>query len=93
MASSSPAASSAGSAMAAKRSRSQASEALLTSSRRKMSLLLYSEWIMRCSNCLTSVWKPRVWGCSRGVSAVVMGRRPGMSGSGRGRRAWRAAAG
>jgi hypothetical protein len=29
--------------------------------------LLYSEWIMRCSSCFTSAWKPR-------VSFVVIGR-------------------
>jgi hypothetical protein len=51
----------AGLAMASKRSLSQASDALLTSSRRKMSRLLYSEWIIRCSSCFTSAWKFMVW--------------------------------
>ena len=45
---------------ASKRSLSQASDALEISSRRKMSLLEYSEWIIRCRSCLTSAWKPRV---------------------------------
>src|SRR3989338_11401002 len=43
-----------------KRSLSHASEALETSSRRKISRLEYSEWIINCSSCLTSAWKPRV---------------------------------
>jgi hypothetical protein len=42
---------------ASKRSLSQASEALETSSRRKISLLEYSEWVTRCRICLTSAWK------------------------------------
>src|SRR5512142_2907772 len=45
---------------ASKRSLSQASDALETSSLRKISRLEYSEWIIRCSSCLTSVWKPSV---------------------------------
>src|SRR6266853_623785 len=45
---------------ASKRSLSAASEALETSSLRKISLLPYKEWIMRWSSCFTSVWKPRV---------------------------------
>src|SRR5690606_33145209 len=53
-------ASSSGLSIASKRNLSQASEALDTSSRRKISLLLYKEWIIRCSSCLTSAWKPRV---------------------------------
>jgi len=43
-----------------KRSLSAASEALEISSRRKMSLLEYKEWIINCNSCLTSAWKPRV---------------------------------
>ncbi len=39
---------------ASKRSLSQASDALDTSSRKKMSLLEYSEWVTRCSNWATS---------------------------------------
>jgi hypothetical protein len=38
------------------------------SSRRKISLLLYKEWIIRCSSCFTSAWKPRV---SRVCAAVA----------------------
>src|SRR5690606_507267 len=45
---------------ASKRSLSAASDALETSSRRKISLFEYNEWIIKCSNCLASVWKPRV---------------------------------
>ncbi len=45
---------------ASKRSLSQASDALEISSRRNISLLLYKEWIMRSSSCLTSAWKPSV---------------------------------
>jgi hypothetical protein len=52
-----------------KRSLSHASEALLTSSRRKISLLEYSEWIMRCSSCFTSAWNPSV--CRLPASAPV----------------------
>jgi hypothetical protein len=47
-------ASSAGSPMAAKRSRSFASEAFEMSSRRKISLWLYREWIMSFSSSRTS---------------------------------------
>jgi len=39
---------------ASKRSLSQASDALLTSSRRKISLLEYSECVTRCRICCTS---------------------------------------
>ena len=39
---------------ASKRSLSQASDALLTSSRMKMSGLEYREWVTRCSSCATS---------------------------------------
>ncbi len=49
--------SSAGLAIASKRSLSVASEAFEISSRRKISLLLYRLWIIRCSSCLTSAWK------------------------------------
>ncbi len=45
---------------ASKRSLSQASDALETSSRRKISLLEYSEWVTRCRICLTSAWNDRV---------------------------------
>ncbi|MNP66918.1 hypothetical protein D3C76_1626860 [compost metagenome] len=51
---------SSGLAKASKRNLSAASEALEISSRRKISLFEYKEWIMRCSSCFTSVWKPRV---------------------------------
>ena len=40
---------------ASKRSLSQASAALEISSRKKISLLEYKEWIISCNNCLTSV--------------------------------------
>ena len=43
-----------------KRSLSQASEALDTSSRKKMSGFEYSEWVTRCSSCDTSAWNDRV---------------------------------
>ncbi len=46
---------------ASKRSLSQASDALETSSRRKISLLEYSECVTRCSSCATSAWKE--WVC------------------------------
>ncbi len=49
-----PPAASAGSASAAKRSRSQASEALEISSRRKISRWLYIEWIISRNSRLTS---------------------------------------
>ena len=42
------------SAMAAKRSLSQASDAFEISSRRKISLFEYSECVTRCSSCATS---------------------------------------
>lgn len=42
------------------RSLSQASDALDTSSRKKMSGLEYSEWVTRCSSCATSAWNDRV---------------------------------
>src|SRR5687768_6310799 len=48
------------SASASKRSLSAASAALEMSSRRKISLLLYKEWIIRCRSCFTSAWKPSV---------------------------------
>ena len=56
---------------ASKRSLSAASAALDTSSRRKISLLEYSEWIISCSSCFTSVWKPSV--CL--LVSVVIGQR------------------
>ena len=49
-----------GALIASKRSLSQASDALEINSRRKISLLLYKEWIISFSSCLTSAWKPRV---------------------------------
>ena len=45
---------------ASKRSLSAASEALEISSRKKISLLEYKEWIIRLRSCLTSAWKPWV---------------------------------
>ena len=39
------------------------------SSRRKISRLEYSEWIISCKSCLTSAWKPSV---SRAAVVVVM---------------------
>src|SRR3990167_5111675 len=45
---------------ASKRSLSQASDALEISSRRKISLLEYSECVNKCSNWATSAWKERV---------------------------------
>ena len=69
-----PSDSSAGSAIAAKRSRSLASEAFEMSSRRKISLWLYREWIISFNRSRTSAWKPNV--CfSAGFSAVVSVRR------------------
>ena len=47
----------AGSCSASKRSLSQASEALETSSRRKISGWEYRECVTRCSTCATSAWK------------------------------------
>src|SRR5687768_5921257 len=43
-----------------KRSLSLASEAFEISSRRKISLWLYNEWIMSLSSSRTSAWKPKV---------------------------------
>ena len=57
----------AGAASASKRSLSPASDAFEISSRRKISLLLYREWIISESSCLTSAWNPsvcRVAACS-----------------------------
>src|SRR6185295_4197839 len=45
---------------ASKRSLSAASEALEMSSRRKISLWLYREWIISLRSCFTSAWKSRV---------------------------------
>ena len=67
MTSSPPPCSSSGCASASNRSLSSASEALEISSRRKISLWLYSEWIISLSSCLTSAWKPRV--CVPGSSS------------------------
>ena len=71
---------------ASKRSLSQASEALETSSRRKISLLEYSEWVTRCRICLTSAWKAWVclvlWRvCRRNLkaNAAQVGPRTGVS--------------
>ena len=65
-------ASSSGCASASKRSLSSASEALEMSSRRKISLWLYSEWIISLSSCLTSAWKPIVcaWVCACAASLI-----------------------
>ena len=41
----------------------QASEAFETSSRRKISLFEYSEWIIRCRTSCTSAWKAWVSAC------------------------------
>ena len=46
--------------IASKRSLSAASDAFEMSSRRKISLFEYSEWIISCSSCLTSAWNPSV---------------------------------
>jgi hypothetical protein len=46
--------------IASKRSLSHASDAFEISSRRKISLFEYSEWVTRCRICLTSAWKERV---------------------------------
>ena len=47
------------------RSRSIASDAFEISSRRKISLLLYSELIIKSRSCTTSAWKPNVsWSCT-----------------------------
>src|SRR5690242_8261358 len=73
MRSSPPPSSNSGRTSDSKRSLSAASAALDTSSRRKISLFEYSEWIISCSSCLTSVWKPRVCGCDS-----VMGVAPWM---------------
>jgi Kef-type K+ transport system membrane component KefB len=56
---------------ASKRSLSQASEALETSSRRKISLFEYSEWVTRCRICLTSAWKATGFAWSWTVSALL----------------------
>ena len=45
---------------ASKRRRSRASEALEISSRRKISLLEYSEWITISRSCLVSAWNSKV---------------------------------
>src|SRR6185295_13359769 len=60
---------SAASVIASTRSLSAASEALDTSSRRKISLLPYKEWTIRSRSWLTSAWNPRV---SRVVVASFM---------------------
>ncbi len=57
-----------GLASASKRSFSQASEALEISSRRKISLCEYSEWITNRNTCLVSAWNSLVCGC---VSVVM----------------------
>ncbi len=62
--------SSAGFDIDSKRSLSQASDPLDTSSRRKISLFEYREWIIRLRSCLTSAWNPRVSLCS--VSVVLI---------------------
>ena len=51
-----------GFASASKRNFSQASEALETNSRRKISLCEYSEWITRRNTCLVSAWNSLISG-------------------------------
>jgi hypothetical protein len=60
MCSSASPASNSGRAMVSKRNLSQASEALEISSRRKISLCEYSEWVTRCSTWATSASNLRV---------------------------------
>ena len=83
---------------ASKRSLSQASDALETSSRRKISLLEYKEWIIRCSSCLTSAWKARVscgapmWVPPDNIRVVADGEKTLRAGSGDAGRAFQAPA-
>ena len=67
--SSSPAGVSSGRLSASNRTLSRASEALEISSRRKMSLCEYREWIMRSSSSRTSVWNSwrSVWSLMSGL--------------------------
>src|SRR5882757_3592079 len=59
-----------GLAIASKRSFSQASEAFDISSRRKISLCEYSEWITNRSTCLVSAWNSLICGCVSVVMAL-----------------------
>src|SRR5882757_5783666 len=59
-----------GLAIASKRSFSQASEAFDISSRRKISLCEYSEWITSRSTCLVSAWNSLICGCVSVVMAL-----------------------
>ena len=68
--------SSSGAASASKRSLSAASAAFEMSSRRKMSRLLFSEWIISCSSWRTSAWKP----CVSTVAVVLTRRAPRIPG-------------
>src|SRR5450631_3684835 len=59
-----------GFAIASKRSFSQASEAFEISSRRKISLCEYSEWMTKRSTCLVSDWNSLICGCVSVVMAL-----------------------
>src|ERR1700722_20063573 len=65
---------SSGLAIASKRNFSQASEAFEISSRRKISLCEYSEWITKRSTCLVSAWNSLICGfcAAAGSVSVVM---------------------
>ena len=65
---------SSGLAIASKRSFSQASEAFEISSRRKISLCEYSEWITKRNTCLVSAWNSLIcaFGADAGSVSVVM---------------------
>src|SRR3984957_5098408 len=63
---------SSGLASASKRSFSQASEALEISSRRKISLCEYSEWITNRRTCLVSAWNSLICGCVSVVMAFTI---------------------
>ena len=59
-----------GLASASKRSFSQASEALEISSRKKISLCEYIEWITNRNTCLVSAWNSLICGCVSVVMAL-----------------------
>src|SRR5271163_1556762 len=61
---------SSGLASASKRSFSQASEAFEISSRKKISLCEYSEWMTNRSTCLVSAWNSLICGCVSVVMAL-----------------------
>jgi hypothetical protein len=65
---------SSGLAIASKRNFSQASEPFEISSRRKISLCEYSEWITKRSTCLVSAWNSLIcaFGADTGWVSVVM---------------------